>query len=115
MVSDAESDCSVIDLCNPDANQTNYNNVEQSVEGSVGRSVQQIVEDSMRGTQHDDDDDGYLSPLEGFVNLNDSERGQQYLAQFTAKPTRKRRTTTTTSATTKRKKTKRWYKKKTNK
>ncbi|GAA5798717.1 hypothetical protein HPULCUR_004122 [Helicostylum pulchrum] len=107
MVSDAESDCSVIDLCNEDANQTN---TTKSAEHNVEQSMQQSVENSVQGTR--DNDDGYLSPLEGFVSLNDSERSQQYLAQFTPKPTRKRKATTTT---TKRKKNKRWYKRKTNK
>jgi hypothetical protein len=103
MVSDAESDCSVIDLCNQDANQTNTESVEQSMENSVEQSV---------GGTELEDDDGYLSPLEGFESLKDSEKNQQYLAQFVTKPTRKRKATTTTK---KKKTNKRWYKKKTNK
>ncbi|MBM6387883.1 MAG: hypothetical protein JSY10_28620 [Paenibacillus sp.] len=75
--------------------------------------MEQSLEQSVGGIPNDND--GYLSPLEGFVSLNDSERSEQYLAQFAPKPTRKRKTTTTTSTSKRKKTNKRWYKKKTNK
>ncbi|KAG1150209.1 hypothetical protein G6F37_006717 [Rhizopus arrhizus] len=64
----SESDCSVVDLCNPQ-----------------------------------EDDDGYLSPLEGFTNILDIQGDNPYLAQFEPsanKSKRKKRVTTPTATTT---------------
>ncbi|EIE90923.1 hypothetical protein G6F46_006291 [Rhizopus delemar] len=64
----SESDCSVVDLCNPQ-----------------------------------EDDDGYLSPLEGFTNILDIQGDNPYLAQFESsanKSKRKKRVTTPAATTT---------------
>ena len=59
----SESDCSVIDLCNPNA----------------------------------EEEDGYLSPLEGFTNVLDIQGDNPFLAQFERN---NRHTTTTTARST---------------
>lgn len=122
MVSDAESDdCSVIDLCYEDSEKSikTSSNTPTIATHTTTHTTNHTNNNTIVHTidDDDDDDDGYLSPLEGFTSLNDSEVGQQYLAQFELKPTRKRRassSTSTTTTTTKKKKrfNKRWFNKK---
>lgn len=103
VVSDSDTDCSVIDL---------VNNPEATTLGE---------EATIDPMTFEEEEDGYLSPLEGFTNLKDNRDDQafgQYFAQLQQAPPKQRRKRTSTSRntgksdTTTTRKKKRFYKKK---
>lgn len=105
VISDDDDNCSVIDLV--DNNPEIY---------SVGNDYEtQTVQEN----DNDMEDDGYLSPLEGFTSISENrEEYNNYLQQLQHKPPTKRkpRAKSATSASTQKKRqryfAKKWYRKK---
>ncbi|KAF1801303.1 hypothetical protein V8B55DRAFT_1527817 [Mucor lusitanicus] len=95
MISDTDSDCDIIDLINP------ANTVISKQTSSPPPSFAEAPV-----AQEEDEDDGYLSPLEGFTSIknNQSEAFNPYFQQLQqpAPKPRKARTTRKSTTTTKR-------------
>jgi hypothetical protein len=130
LISDSDSDCSVIDLIeNPEAALRRRDSIEEIEVEEITSSLPPVFtlpqifspssppieqEEPPRNYQAEEEDDGYLSPLEGFTNINENNSEfNPYFAQLQAPiPTpRKGRSTTPRSTTTTTKKKRNWGKK----
>lgn len=99
MISDSDTDCSIIDLVN--------NNSEVT-----GRQEEEDIIDPMRIDQ--EEEDGYLSPLEGYTNLRDNQDNQefnQYFAQLEQAPVQSKKRSYTRNTTRNTTRKRKFYKK----